>query len=101
VDMTLVRMPDGTRRVIASSPNGDIKPGASVDIPVENAAPQKVLHHAIGIRYALSTDGSRAYGPAYDYDAGFLRMSGDLCYARYRTVDRAEWILGTAIKIRF
>lgn len=37
VDMTLIREPDGSKRVIASSPDGKILSG--VDIPVETAAP--------------------------------------------------------------
>lgn len=37
VDMTLVRMPDNTKRVVASSPDGQIV--ASVDIPVEAVVP--------------------------------------------------------------
>ena len=37
VDMTLIREPDGMRRVLASSPDGQVVGG--LDIPVETAAP--------------------------------------------------------------
>ena len=37
VDLSLVRMPDSTRRVVASSPDGEILSG--LDVPVESAAP--------------------------------------------------------------
>lgn len=37
VDLSIVRMPDATRRVIASSPDGEILSG--LDVPVESASP--------------------------------------------------------------
>jgi hypothetical protein len=37
IDTSLVRLPDGSRRVIVSSPDGQVLKG--VDIPVETAAP--------------------------------------------------------------
>ncbi|OJW77967.1 hypothetical protein [Thiobacillus sp. 65-1402] len=37
VDMTLIREPDGMRRVLASSPDGQIVGG--IDVPVDTAAP--------------------------------------------------------------
>lgn len=37
VDMTLIREPDGMRRVLASSPDGQVVGG--LDVPVETAAP--------------------------------------------------------------
>lgn len=37
VDMTLIREPDGMRRVLASSPDGEVVGG--IDVPVETAAP--------------------------------------------------------------
>jgi len=40
VDLALVRMPDQTRRVIASSPDGEIVGG--LDVPVEPATVQRV-----------------------------------------------------------
>jgi hypothetical protein len=37
VDMTLIREPDGMRRVLASSPDGQVVGG--LDVPIETAAP--------------------------------------------------------------
>ena len=39
LDLTVVKLPDGTQRVIASSPDGQVDANASVDIPVAGAAP--------------------------------------------------------------
>lgn len=47
VDMTLIREPDGARRVIASSPDGRIVGG--VDIPVETPAPPEPRRWAAGL----------------------------------------------------
>lgn len=41
VDLSLVKMPDDSRRVVASSPNGEIVGG--VDIPVESARPAPAM----------------------------------------------------------
>ena len=53
VDLSLVRLPDQTRRVIASSPDGEVIGG--VDIPVEAAREVKVLRWAAGYEFAAST----------------------------------------------
>ena len=47
VDLSLVRLPDESRRVIASSSNGEIVGG--VDIPVESARVYKELKWAAGV----------------------------------------------------
>src|SRR3989304_1120568 len=47
VDLSLVRLPDETRRVIASSSNGEILAG--VDIPVESARPVSEPKWAAGL----------------------------------------------------
>lgn len=67
LDLTLIRQGDGTRRVIASSPDGDIVGG--VDIPVESARPQRAMPWAAGGLWDPSerTAGAwvhRALGPA-------------------------------------
>jgi hypothetical protein len=102
VDLTLTRMPDGTKRVTASSPNGTVVPGASLDIPVEAAIPTpQELRHALGIRWQKSTDGSQGFGPAYDYDRGFLRASVDVVHVRYTGIPKSDWVFGAALKFRF
>lgn len=51
VDMTLIREPDGMRRVLASSPDGAVVGG--LDIPVESAAPQPAPKRwAAGLSYS-------------------------------------------------
>jgi hypothetical protein len=47
VDMTLLREPDGSRRVVASSPDGRIVGG--VDIPVETPPPPAARRWAAGL----------------------------------------------------
>lgn len=69
VDLTLLRMEDGTRRVVASSPDGEIV--GAVHIPVEAARPQpRPLKWAAGIDYTAMPWGDiksivaqRTWGP--------------------------------------
>lgn len=67
VDLALVRLPDQTRRVIASSPDGQIVGG--VDIPVENA----VVHDPSKWAAGLSYDSNRKAGIWLDRDIGPFR----------------------------
>ncbi len=54
VDMTLIREPDGMRRVLASSPDGQVVGG--LDIPVETAAPPaEPKRWAAGMSWSLSS----------------------------------------------
>lgn len=54
VDMSLIREPDGMRRVLASSPDGQVVGG--VDIPVESAAPAaEPKRWAAGVSWAPVT----------------------------------------------
>jgi hypothetical protein len=46
VDLSLVRLEDGTRRVVASARGGSVIGG--VDVPVESAAPRRVLRWSAG-----------------------------------------------------
>lgn len=69
IELALVRMPDKTRRVVASSPNGKILGG--VDIPVESAAPAKVLRWSAGATRDLL---SGAWGGVVTRDVAFLRL---------------------------
>ncbi len=55
VDMSLVREPDGSRRLLASSPDGTIIGG--VDVPVESAAlPPKPLRWGAGLSWSPSSE---------------------------------------------
>lgn len=60
VDLSLVRLPDDSRRVIASSPNGEIVGG--VDIPVESAAPYKGYNWLVGGGVNLFDKGWEIHG---------------------------------------
>jgi len=53
LELSLVRLPDGSRRVIASATSGTILSG--VDIPVESAAPRRVLKWSAGAEYDLAS----------------------------------------------
>jgi hypothetical protein len=99
VDLTLVRMPDGKHRVVVSSQNGEILGG--MDTPVEEAKPVKELKWAFGLRYALSSDGSKSIGPTMDYDKGALRSGADVNYVKHQSINQAEWTIGGRLLIRF
>ncbi len=78
VDLSVIRMADGTRRVVASSPDGSIL--RAVQIPVEAAKPQsKMLKWAAGPSWNPS---DRTYGAWVERDAGPLRFGADLYQVR-------------------
>ena len=73
LDLSLVRMPDETRRVIVSSKNGDVLDG--IDIPVESAKPvSDSKKWAIGGVYYSN----EAYSARVERDIGPARLSFDL-----------------------
>lgn len=64
IDLTLVKLKDGSHRVIASSPDGQIETDASLDIPVSEApAPPKEKTWAVGGTYGAGTNGAKSMGP--------------------------------------
>ena len=73
VDLSLVRLPDESRRVIASATNGEIVGG--VDIPVESAAPYKELKWAAGL---TANPLERTLGAFIDRDLGPLRLGAEI-----------------------
>jgi len=73
VDLSLVRLPDESRRVIASSPNGEIVGG--VDIPVESARVYKELKWAAGVSYNPL---DRGFGAFLDRDLGPFRLGAEV-----------------------
>lgn len=73
LDLSLVRMPDETRRVIVSSQNGDVLDG--IDIPVEAAKPvSDDKKWAIGAIYYSK----KAYSARVERDLGPLRLGADV-----------------------
>lgn len=73
VDLSLVRLPDETRRVIASSTNGEVLAG--VDIPVESASPVSTPKWAAGLSMSPIT---RGYGVFVDRDLGPFRVGAEV-----------------------
>lgn len=72
IDMTLVKMPDESRRVVASSPNGEIVGG--VDIPVESARIVPSLKWAAGLSVNPL---NRTPGIFIDRDFGPFRVGAE------------------------
>lgn len=72
VDLGLVRMPDQTRRVVATSPDGVILD--AVDIPIDTAAPARAARWAAGVTVGYTTTGRQEYGAFLDRDLGPLRL---------------------------
>ncbi len=77
VDLALVRMKDGTRRVVASSKDGIVTGG--VDIPVEPVEPVRSFPWAAG---GIWNPGDKTYGAFVDRDFAFLRVGAELVQVR-------------------
>jgi len=97
VDLTLLRLPDQTRRILASSPDGRVVGG--LDIPVE-AAPPKPLRRAIGLVLGTTPEGALAKGAFYDHDFAFLRTGCEITRTT-NTLNRQGWELRARLGIRF
>jgi hypothetical protein len=69
IDLSLVRLPDESKRVIASSPDGEII--SSVDIPVEAARP--VPEPKVWAAGAVVNPLKQTYGGFVDRDLGWFR----------------------------
>lgn len=82
VDLSLVRMPDKSQRVLASSPDGSVVGG--IDVPVQDPAPFKVQ------RWTASAL------VGYDAHAGRNVFGGQASYSRGPFVVSAGVIGGTA-----
>lgn len=76
VDMSLVRMPDDTRRVVASSPDGEVVGG--VDIPVEAAKPERKLLWSAGLMFNPL---DKRYGGYVDRKMGPFVVGGQILQA--------------------
>jgi hypothetical protein len=69
VDLSLVRLQDQTRRVIASSPDGHVVGG--VDIPIESPTPARTMKWAAG---GLWNPADHTFGGWIDRDLGPFRI---------------------------
>jgi len=102
VDLTLYRLPDGLRRVVASSPDGEIIEGASVDIPVEDAKPApKVLKWCAGFVYGESSFGDRSVGVFVRRDIAFLQVGLEATKNTYALPCRIGWEARASVGIKF
>lgn len=102
VDLTLYRDPSDYRRVAASSPDGRVLPGASIDIPEEVGPPApKVLLNSAGVVYGASAWGDRAVGVYYDRDWKFIRYGGELTKNTYAVAGRVGWEVRAKLGVIF
>lgn len=101
VDLSLVRNPDHTRRVIASSPDGRITKG--IDIPVEDAEPPpKEKLWAVGVTmdpFRVGTDSVKSLGAFLDRDVGPWRTGAQIHQVKVRGAD--GWGAQVKVGIRF
>lgn len=89
VDLSLVRMPDNGRRVIASSPDGTIV--SALDVPIEaGLVPPPPKKWAAGLSYSTE----RETGIWLERDIGRLRLGAEVSKGQGRP--RAEIRVGVA-----
>lgn len=98
VDLTLVRLKDQTRRVLASSPDGEIVGG--LDVPVESSQAPKELRWAAGAIYGATSAGGRTTGAFLHRDAGPLRLGVEVTRDTVPGV-RSEWAGRALVGLRF
>lgn len=77
VDLTVLRMPDNSSRVVASSPDGTVISG--VDIPVQPAKESKILNWQAGASW---NPGDRTYGVWAARSAGPLILGAHIFQER-------------------
>jgi hypothetical protein len=75
VDLTLVRMPDKTQRVLASSPNGEVVGG--IDVPVQDQPIPRIQRWtAAGLAGYDAHAGRNVFGGQVSYSKGPFVVSG-------------------------
>lgn len=93
VDLSLVRMPDRTRRVVASSPNGEIVGG--LDVPVDTAPGSEPQRWAAGLSWSPI---HHTAGVWVERDIGRVRLGADLQQAR--PLGLANTLTSTEVRLR-
>ena len=94
IALTFATLPDGTHRVIASSPDGRVLDSLSVDVPVgKNAAPERVLRYALGVTRDLVTS---SWGAIASRDLGPFRVFAIGEPAQH--AQRAQFKLGVGLR---
>ena len=98
VDLSLVRLSDQTRRVIASSPDGEVISG--VDIPVETARPVRSLRWAAG---GLWNPSDRTWGAWLQRDLGPAVLGVDAFQVRDPAMagGATRWLAHLRLGVRF
>ena len=76
VDLALVRMPDETRRVIASSQDGQIVGGVDIPLEPEKPSPRPIKWSAAGLVGWDAYRNVRVYGAAVQRNAGPFVVHG-------------------------
>lgn len=75
VDLSLVRMPDQTRRVIASSPNGSVVGG--LDVPIDNPKLPRIPRWTASALVGYDSSAKRnVFGGAVQYKKGPIVFTG-------------------------
>ena len=75
VDLSLVRMPDQTRRVVASSPNGAVVGG--LDVPIENPKLPRIMRWTASALVGYDSSAKRdVFGGAVQYQKGPMVFTG-------------------------
>jgi hypothetical protein len=100
VDLTLYRLQDGTRRVVASSPDGEVVGGLDVPVEAAKSAP-KELKWSAGAVYGTTAWGDKSVGAFLDRDIKFLRTGVELTKNTYALSSRTGWEVRAKVGIRF
>lgn len=98
IDLTLLRLKDGTQRVVASSKDGIVLDSVSVDHPVSDVAPARVLAWSAGPIWGGGDNGA---GLNVTRDLGFLRVVGAALRAPARGPVPIHTVGLLAVNIRF
>lgn len=91
IDLSLVRESNGMKRVVASSPDGQIV--GAVDVPVETAAPVEDHPWAVGASY---NPANQTGGIWVERDIGRIRVGVDLNQSRPNLAAP----MGTEVRVR-
>ena len=86
VDLSLIRLADQTRRVIASSPDGTVVGG--IDMPVTVAQEPRRLVWAAGGSWNPK---DKTWGAWVDRDVAFLRVGAEVFQTRADLTGRISW----------
>ena len=96
VDLTLVRLGDGSQRVVVSSPDGRVSGG--VDIPVAPIATPRPLVWAAGGLYGPK---DKSFGAFLDRDLAFGRVGAEIIRTPATLGAAANWTGFVKLGIRF